>query len=47
MPALQSLSAVSNKQIYIIDFSQFWGYSYQILDGVERLASDMYPDLIN
>ncbi len=47
MPALQSLSAVVNKQIYIIDFSQFWGYSYQILDGVEQLASNMYPDLIN
>ena len=47
MPALQSLSAVSNHQIYIIDFSRFWGYSYQILDGVEQLASEMYPDLIN
>lgn len=47
MSALQSLSAVKNHQIYIIDFSQFWGYSYQILDGVERLASDIYPDLIN
>ena len=47
MPALQSLSAVLNHQIYSIDFSHFWGYSYQILDGVEQLALDMYPDLIN
>lgn len=46
MPSLQSLSAVKNHQIYIIDFSQFWGYSYQILDGVETLASQLYPDLM-
>jgi iron complex transport system substrate-binding protein len=46
MPSLQSLSAVKNHQIYIIDFSEFWGYSYQILDGVETLASDIYPDLM-
>ncbi len=44
MPSLQSLSAVKNRQIYIIDFSHFWGYSYQILDGVERLASEIYPE---
>lgn len=44
MPSLQSLSAVKNRQIYIIDFSHFWGYSYQILDGVERLASEVYPE---
>ena len=46
MPALQSLTAVKNRQIYIIDFSHFWGFSYQILDGVEQLAKEMYPDLM-
>lgn len=46
MPALQSLTAVKNRQIYIIDFSHFWGYSYQILDGVEQLAKEMHPDLM-
>lgn len=46
MPALQSLTAVKNRQIYIIDFSHFWGFSYQILDGVERLAKEMHPDLM-
>ena len=29
-PALQSMNAIKNKQIYVTDFSQFWGYGYQI-----------------
>lgn len=45
MPALQSLNAVKNKQIYVIDYNQFWAYGYQIFDGVEKLASEIYPDL--
>lgn len=45
MPALQSLSAVKNQRIFIIDFSQFWGYSYQIIDGAEQLAKELYPNL--
>ena len=44
--SIQSLSAIQNKQIYIIDFNQFWAYSYQIFDGVENLAKDIYPDLV-
>ncbi len=45
-PAYQTLTAVQNKQIYVIDFSEFWGYSYQIIDGVEKLAAEIYPDLM-
>lgn len=41
-PALQSMSAIKNKKIYIIDFNQFWGYGDQILDGVEKLGTEIY-----
>lgn len=40
-PSLQSLNAVKNKAIYIIDFNQFWGYSYSIFDGAEKLAKEL------
>lgn len=40
-PALQSIKAIQNKAIYVIDFNQFWGYSYSIFDGAEQLASEL------
>lgn len=40
-PALQSMNAIKNKQIYVTDFSQFWGYGYQILDGIEQMEQEM------
>ncbi|WP_238654723.1 ABC transporter substrate-binding protein [Paenibacillus piscarius] len=40
-PSLQSLKAIQNKAIYKIDFNQFWGYSYSIFDGAEKLASEL------
>ncbi|WP_244444670.1 ABC transporter substrate-binding protein [Paenibacillus camerounensis] len=40
-PSLQSLNAIKNKAIYLIDFNQFWGYSYSIFDGAEKLLSDI------
>lgn len=46
MKALQSISAIQNKRIFIIDFSQFWGYSYQIIDGAEQLSKELYPQLM-
>ncbi|ASA20413.1 ABC transporter substrate-binding protein [Paenibacillus donghaensis] len=39
--SLQSLNAIKNKAIYVIDFNQFWGYSYSILDGAEKLVSEL------
>ncbi|WP_019911970.1 ABC transporter substrate-binding protein [Paenibacillus sp. HW567] len=40
-PSLQSLNAIKNKAIYKIDFNQFWGYSYSIFDGAEKLATEL------
>ncbi|WNS43907.1 ABC transporter substrate-binding protein [Paenibacillus sp. MMS20-IR301] len=39
--SLQSLNAVKNKAIYQIDFNQFWGYSYSIFNGAEKLLADI------
>lgn len=39
--SLQSLKAIQNKDIYIIDFNQFWGYSYTIFNGAEKLAAEL------
>jgi len=40
-PAFQSMNAIKNKQIYVTDFSQFWGYGYQIFDGIEKMKQEM------
>ncbi|WP_338553672.1 ABC transporter substrate-binding protein [Paenibacillus sp. KS-LC4] len=40
-PALQSMSAIQNKKVYIIDFNDFWGYGYHIFDGVEKLGENL------
>lgn len=39
--ALQGMKAIVNKQVYVIDYNDFWGYSYHILDGVEKLAAKL------
>lgn len=39
--SLQSLNAIKNKAIHVIDFNQFWGYSYSIFDGADKLASEL------
>ncbi|MGG4145165.1 ABC transporter substrate-binding protein [Paenibacillus algorifonticola] len=40
-PALQSMSAIQNKKVFIIDFNDFWGYGYHIFDGVEKLGDNL------
>ncbi len=44
-PKLKSMSAVANKQVYVMDYNYLFSYSYQSLDGLEILAKQMYPDL--
>lgn len=43
IPSLSTVSAIKSKQVYLIDYNQFWGYSYQIFDGLEDLAAKIYP----
>lgn len=45
-PSLKSLQAVKDKQIHIVDFNTFMTYSFTIIDGIEKLGKDLYPDLI-
>ena len=39
--ALESISAVKNKRIFVIDFNEYWGYGDQIFNGVEKLAVEL------
>ncbi len=42
---LESLDAVKNKQVFVANYNHLFGYSYQTLDGVEKLAKELYPEL--
>lgn len=41
---LSSMKAVKNKQVYAVDYNYMFGYGYQSLDGIEKLADEMYPE---
>jgi iron complex transport system substrate-binding protein len=40
-PALQSMTAIQNKQIQVINFDDFWGYGPEIFVGVEKLGDNL------
>jgi len=40
--ALQSVKAIKNRQVYIVDYNELWGYGYQIFDGMEKLADAVF-----
>ncbi len=44
-PKLESLNAIKNQQVFVADYNHLFGYSYQSLDGLERLAKQLYPEL--
>lgn len=41
---LSSMKAVKNKKVYAVDYNYMFGYGYQSLDGIEKLAEQMYPE---
>lgn len=43
-PKLSSMQAIKNKQVYTVDYNYMFGYGYQSLDGIEKLADEMYPE---
>ncbi|OTN89281.1 hypothetical protein A5819_001773 [Enterococcus sp. 7E2_DIV0204] len=43
-PKLSSMKAVKNKKVYAVDYNYMFGYGYQSLDGIEKLADEMYPE---
>lgn len=44
-PKLSSMKAIKNKQIYAVDYNYMFGYGYNMIEGMEILAKEMYPDL--
>ncbi|MGX7202449.1 ABC transporter [Enterococcus plantarum] len=43
-PKLSSMKAIKNKKVYAMDYNYMFGYGYQSLDGIEKLADQMYPE---
>ncbi|MGX7265656.1 ABC transporter substrate-binding protein [Enterococcus crotali] len=43
-PKLSSMKAIKNKKVYAVDYNYMFGYGYQSLDGIEKLADEMYPE---
>ncbi|SBO16067.1 ABC transporter substrate-binding protein [Carnobacterium divergens] len=46
-PKLANMKAIKTKQVYGVDYNYLFGYGYQSLDGIEKLASEIYPSLFN
>jgi iron complex transport system substrate-binding protein len=42
LEALQSVNAIKNRQVYIVDYNEFWGYGYQLFAGMEKLADAVF-----
>jgi len=40
-PALQDISAVKNRKVFVIDFNDYWGYGDQIFSAIEKLAEEI------
>lgn len=41
---LSTMKAIKNKKVYAVDYNYMFGYGYQSLDGIEKLADEMYPN---
>ncbi len=41
---LSSMKAVKNKQVYAVDYNYMFGYGYQSLTGMEKLADQLYGE---
>lgn len=44
-PKLESMKAIKDKQVFISNYNHLFAYSYQSLDGLEKLAKQLYPEL--
>jgi iron complex transport system substrate-binding protein len=43
-PALASMKAIQEKQVFVLPFNVFWTNSYVILSGLESLGAQIYPN---
>ncbi|MCO7124279.1 ABC transporter substrate-binding protein [Sporolactobacillus shoreicorticis] len=44
-PKLASMRAIKDKKLYTMDYNYLFGYNYDTIDGLEKLAKEMHPDL--
>ncbi len=44
-PKLEGMDAIKNQQVFVANYNHLFGYSYESLDGLEKLAKQLYPDL--
>lgn len=44
---IQSVSAIENKKVFEVSYTEFMGYGYRTIECIENLAKEMYPDLFN
>ncbi|MDR1231685.1 MAG: ABC transporter substrate-binding protein [Spirochaetaceae bacterium] len=40
--ALENVNAIKNRQLYIVDYNELWGYGYQTFRGMEKLAAEVF-----
>ncbi|WP_017211148.1 ABC transporter substrate-binding protein [Clostridium beijerinckii] len=46
-PTLQNVTAIKNKSIISVDYTEFMGYGYRTFDCLEKLSSAFYPEIFN
>ncbi|CUU50499.1 ABC transporter substrate-binding protein [Clostridium beijerinckii] len=46
-PTLQNVTAIKNKSIISVDYTEFMGYGYRTFDCLEKLSSVFYPEIFN
>jgi len=44
-PKLESMKAIKDNQVFVANYNHLFAYSYQSLDGLEKLAKELYPEL--
>jgi len=44
---IQAVSAIENKKVFEVSYTEFMGYGYRTIECIENLAKEMYPDLFN
>ncbi|WP_238901411.1 ABC transporter substrate-binding protein [Clostridium sp. YIM B02500] len=44
-PTLQNVTAIKNKSIICVDYTEFMGYGYRTFDCLEKLSSAFYPEI--
>lgn len=44
---IQEVSAVANQKVIQVPYTEIMGYGHRVVDCIEKLAADLYPELFN